>query len=75
MKYKVVDEYNPCITTTLPRYAVYRKRLFGWKFIGRTNDRTGHEVAYADFDKIKHKDGEWIYITFPSLLQSWEKMS
>jgi len=65
MTYKVMDSfYEPHVTTTLPRYAVYRKRkLFGWKYIGSSRSPDGDDIIDRDFESIPHNEGEWKMVT------------
>lgn len=64
MKYKVVDTFNPCFTSTAPRYSVYRKnRWFGWTLIGRSIYKEPFEIIRDDFESIPNRNpGEWAQV-------------
>jgi hypothetical protein len=70
MHYRITNTNTPCTTCTAPYFIQRKRRIFGWKYIGRARSKQeAQEIISADMDDLgkAHKlhDGEWAWIVSP----------
>jgi len=67
MDYRITNTDTPCTTCTAPYFVERKRRIFGWKYIGRARSTyEALEIVKKDFDTVKKNLGEWAWVVSPN---------